>query len=315
MAAKDNALKEAQERIALLEKNLQDMQKLAQIKSQTGAQLQQQAEAAKAASAAKATEPAKVAPAAKAEAPKAPEPAKAAPKTPEPAKAPLAAKAPEATRAPEPAKVPEATKAPEPAKAPEAAKAPETVKAPEPQKVPFDPSNPEAVDPSSKARLTFEFGSDTQNFGKVLQGDVLSVTDPAGVTTSYGYDGLGRLVTTAEAFGTGLARTTTVAYVPEKGWFWYIPQHRDRISVGVVAEGKYLSRDGLREPKDIFNREIEQNQWIKDHLACGTVEAGNRYGLWPNENLLVRGRAAGLYLSPLHGESIGVMAQLVSAHP
>jgi len=136
LAAKDNALKEAQERIALLEKNLQDMQKLAQIKSQTGAQLQQQAEAAKAASAAKATEPAKVAPAAKAEAPKAPEPAKAAPKAPEPAKAPLAAKAPEATRAPEPAKVPEAAKAPEPAKAPEAAKAPETVKAPEPAKAP-----------------------------------------------------------------------------------------------------------------------------------------------------------------------------------
>jgi len=136
LAAKDNALKETQERIALLEKNLQDMQKLAQIKSQTGAQLQQQAEAAKAASAAKATEPAKVAPAAKAEAPKAPEPAKAAPKAPETAKAPLVAKAPEATRAPEPAKVPEAAKAPEPAKAPEAAKAPETVKAPEPAKAP-----------------------------------------------------------------------------------------------------------------------------------------------------------------------------------
>src|SRR5439155_397625 len=46
LVAKDNALKEAQERIALLERNLQDVQKLAQIKSQTGAQLQQQAEAA-----------------------------------------------------------------------------------------------------------------------------------------------------------------------------------------------------------------------------------------------------------------------------
>src|SRR6266851_4557035 len=48
LPAKNNALKEANERIALLEKNLQDMQKLAQIKSQTGTQLQQQAEAAKA---------------------------------------------------------------------------------------------------------------------------------------------------------------------------------------------------------------------------------------------------------------------------
>ena len=62
---------------------------------------------------------------------------------------------------------------------------------------------------------------------------------------------------------------TTVAYVPEKGWFWYIPQHNDMVSVGVVAEGKYLTRGGVKSPEDIFKREIEQNQWIKEHLACG----------------------------------------------
>src|SRR5438309_959095 len=39
------------------------------------------------------------------------------------------------------------------------------------------------------------------------------------------------------------AGTTTVAFVPEKGWFWYIPLHDDIVSVGVVAEGKYLARD------------------------------------------------------------------------
>jgi pilus assembly protein FimV len=129
LAAKDNALKEAQERIALLERNLQDMQKLAQIKSQTGAQLQQQAEAAKAASAAKAGEAAKVAPAAKAEASRAPEPAKAAPKAPEAMKAPEPVKTPAATKAPEGAKAAETAKAPEPAKTPEpAAKAPEPAK-------------------------------------------------------------------------------------------------------------------------------------------------------------------------------------------
>jgi len=65
------------------------------------------------------------------------------------------------------------------------------------------------------------------------------------------------------------AGATTVAYVPEKGWFWYIPQHNDMISVGVVAEGKYLTRDGVKAPEAIFNREIEQNQWIKQHLAQG----------------------------------------------
>src|SRR5438132_697794 len=62
---------------------------------------------------------------------------------------------------------------------------------------------------------------------------------------------------------------TTVAYVPDKGWFWYIPQHRDMISVGVVAEGKYLTRDGVKSPEAIFKREIEQNLWVKHHLAPG----------------------------------------------
>src|SRR2546421_6684193 len=65
------------------------------------------------------------------------------------------------------------------------------------------------------------------------------------------------------------AGATTVAFVPEKGWFWYIPQHRDMVSVGVVAEGKYPTREAVREPEEIFKREIEQNLWIKEHLACG----------------------------------------------
>jgi len=110
---------------------------------------------------------------------------------------------------------------------------------------------------------------------------------------------------------------TTVAYVPEKGWFWYIPQHRDMISVGVVAEGKYLSRDGVREPKDIFNREIEQNQWIKDHLACGaqvgahfiTSEYSFRSRYCAADGLLLAGDSFG-FLDPVF--SSGVMLALKS---
>ena len=63
--------------------------------------------------------------------------------------------------------------------------------------------------------------------------------------------------------------TTTVAFLPKKGWFWYIPLHDDRVSVGVVAEGKYLTRDGVRSPKDIFHREVTQNEWIEEYLAPG----------------------------------------------
>jgi flavin-dependent dehydrogenase len=62
---------------------------------------------------------------------------------------------------------------------------------------------------------------------------------------------------------------TTVAMVPEKGWFWHIPLHDDIVSVGVVAEGKYLTRGGVKLPEAIFQREVEQNLWIKDHLSTG----------------------------------------------
>ena len=61
---------------------------------------------------------------------------------------------------------------------------------------------------------------------------------------------------------------TTVAYVPEKGWFWYIPLHRDVVSVGVVAEKDYLYQHS-RELPAIFHGEVEKNQWIKQHLAAG----------------------------------------------
>ena len=72
------------------------------------------------------------------------------------------------------------------------------------------------------------------------------------------------------------AGATTVAFVPEKGWFWYIPLHNDVVSVGVVAEGKYLTRDGVKDPAQIFKREIERNLWIREYLSCG-AQSGPHY--------------------------------------
>jgi pilus assembly protein FimV len=109
--AKEKELKEANGRIAMLQKNVQDMQKLLELKSQSGAQLQQQAAKA---GAAKAVEPAKT-----------PEPVKA----PEPAKAADAAKTPGPAKAVEPAKTEDAAKAAPMAVAP---KAPPKVIAPPP---------------------------------------------------------------------------------------------------------------------------------------------------------------------------------------
>ncbi len=113
------------------------------------------------------------------------------------------------------------------------------------------------------------------------------------------------------------AGATTVAYVPEKGWFWYIPQHNDMISVGVVAEGKYLTRDGVKDPQAIFHREVEQNAWIKEHLASGKPEGPyrvaseysyrSRYGA--ADGLLLAGDAFG-FLDPVF--SSGVMLALKS---
>ena len=62
---------------------------------------------------------------------------------------------------------------------------------------------------------------------------------------------------------------TTVAYIPEKGWFWYIPLPDDVVSVGVVAEADYLYRD-TRDPEAIFAREAAECIWIADHLSTGT---------------------------------------------
>ncbi len=61
---------------------------------------------------------------------------------------------------------------------------------------------------------------------------------------------------------------TTVAYVPQKGWFWYIPLHSDIVSVGVVGEPSYLYRD-TRDPSVIFERELKACKWIHDHVKVG----------------------------------------------
>ena len=61
---------------------------------------------------------------------------------------------------------------------------------------------------------------------------------------------------------------TTVAYLEDRGWFWNIPMRDDIVSSGVVAERDYLYKD-TRDPKQIFEREIENNVWIKEHLSCG----------------------------------------------
>ncbi len=73
---------------------------------------------------------------------------------------------------------------------------------------------------------------------------------------------------------------TTVAYIPDKGWFWYIPLHNDVMSVGVVAKKEYLFRD-TQDLSEIYHREIKENVWLQEHLApatqCEEVRITNEY--------------------------------------
>ncbi len=68
---------------------------------------------------------------------------------------------------------------------------------------------------------------------------------------------------------------TTVAYIPDKGWFWYIPLVDDTVGVGVVAEHDYLYRE-TRDPEAIFRREADDCRWIREHLAPGTHQGPMR---------------------------------------
>jgi flavin-dependent dehydrogenase len=61
---------------------------------------------------------------------------------------------------------------------------------------------------------------------------------------------------------------TTVAYIPQKGWFWYIPMQGNVVSVGVVAEPSYLYRD-TRDPEAIFHREAAACTWIHERIRVG----------------------------------------------
>ncbi len=128
LISRDRSLKEANSRIADLEKNLADLKKLAELKSQVGTQIQQQATAAK---------PEK----AKSEAPPAATVAPAPEKKPEA----TAEKAPEEAKAPTPA--PAAAPAPEPAPVKPAAKPP--VQKPKPAVVTKPVAEPSFIDENS----------------------------------------------------------------------------------------------------------------------------------------------------------------------
>jgi flavin-dependent dehydrogenase len=53
-----------------------------------------------------------------------------------------------------------------------------------------------------------------------------------------------------------------------KGWFWYIPLHGNRVSVGVVAPFDYLFQ-GRRSHEQIYTEEVEKCPAVKERVSSG----------------------------------------------
>ncbi|MDG1325207.1 MAG: NAD(P)/FAD-dependent oxidoreductase, partial [Opitutales bacterium] len=104
---------------------------------------------------------------------------------------------------------------------------------------------------------------------------------------------------------------TTVAYLPNKGWFWYIPLSGDMVSVGIVAERDYLFDGTTKDHEEIFKREILNNEWVKEHLSeaeqtgeyrvTGEYSYRNRY--CAGEGLVLAGDALG-FLDPVFSSGV-----------
>jgi flavin-dependent dehydrogenase len=62
--------------------------------------------------------------------------------------------------------------------------------------------------------------------------------------------------------------TLVVQTQGKKGWFWYIPQHNNIVSVGVVASYDYLFRDrSERDYEAIYFAEVERCPGVKPRIA------------------------------------------------
>ena len=102
-----------------------------------------------------------------------------------------------------------------------------------------------------------------------------------------------------------------MAYLPDKGWFWYIPLSGDMVSVGIVAERDYLFNGSTKDHKEIFQREVQNNEWIKEHLAEGeqmgeyriTGEYSYRNKYCSIDGLVLAGDALG-FLDPVFSSGV-----------
>ncbi|MBX3423229.1 MAG: tryptophan 7-halogenase [Pirellulaceae bacterium] len=110
---------------------------------------------------------------------------------------------------------------------------------------------------------------------------------------------------------------TVVIQTPNKlGWFWNIPLHDDRLSLGVVAPFDYLFK-GRGSHEQTFNEEVQKCPAVQERLKSATRLTGYfatkdysyRATRWSGDGWVTIGDAFG-FLDPLY--SSGVMLALKS---
>ncbi len=63
--------------------------------------------------------------------------------------------------------------------------------------------------------------------------------------------------------------TLVCATKDKKGWFWYIPQHNDMLSVGVVSSMDELFGDEGGTPEEVFHRELNRCPAVRKRVSVG----------------------------------------------
>jgi flavin-dependent dehydrogenase len=67
--------------------------------------------------------------------------------------------------------------------------------------------------------------------------------------------------------------TLVIQTTNKKGWWWYIPQHDNTISVGVVAPFDYLFK-GRGNHEQVYNEEVEACPAVKERVSSGCRATG-----------------------------------------
>ncbi|MEX1229433.1 MAG: NAD(P)/FAD-dependent oxidoreductase [Planctomycetaceae bacterium] len=67
--------------------------------------------------------------------------------------------------------------------------------------------------------------------------------------------------------------TSVLQLENREGWFWYIPLHNNRVSVGVVAPFDYMFK-GRGNHEQIYFEEVEKCQAVKERIASGKQITG-----------------------------------------